>query len=102
MPERPPSYILCTDKFFKNCRYETISQAVTEVRKKRASLPKMAAALLVLSLASNMGKPMKAFTTYDCSNRNNIVESYSLLEPVGMETDGNREMRLFYTGRLYR
>jgi hypothetical protein len=28
-----------------------------------------------------MGGPVNAFTAYDCSNRSNIIESYSLLEP---------------------
>jgi hypothetical protein len=27
-----------------------------------------------------LGGPVKAFTAYDCSNRSNIIESYSLLE----------------------
>jgi hypothetical protein len=27
------------------------------------------------------GHPVEGFTAYDCSNRSNIVEAYSLLEP---------------------
>jgi hypothetical protein len=37
--------------------------------------------LLTLMLLCISGHPAEGFTAYDCSNRSNIVESYSLLEP---------------------
>jgi hypothetical protein len=37
--------------------------------------------LLVMTLLCLMSSPVKGFTAYDCTNRSNIVESYSLLEP---------------------
>ncbi len=36
---------------------------------------------LVLMLLCLSGQAVEGFTAYDCSNRSNIVESYSLLEP---------------------
>jgi hypothetical protein len=36
---------------------------------------------LMLMLLCFSGQAVEAFTAYDCSNRSNIVESYSLLEP---------------------
>jgi hypothetical protein len=36
---------------------------------------------IVLGLVGMLGGPAKAFMAYDCSNRSNIVDSYSLLEP---------------------
>jgi hypothetical protein len=36
---------------------------------------------LPLSMAVLCGGQLKAFTAYDCSNKSNIIESYSLLEP---------------------
>ncbi len=36
---------------------------------------------LMLMLMCISGHPAEGFTAYDCSNRSNIVESYSLLEP---------------------
>ncbi len=36
---------------------------------------------LVVTLLCLMSSQVKGFTAYDCSNRSNIVESYSLLEP---------------------
>jgi hypothetical protein len=35
-----------------------------------------------------MGSPIKAFTAYDCSNRSNIIEWYSLLEPDACANTG--------------
>jgi hypothetical protein len=34
------------------------------------------------------GGPASAFTAYDCSNRSNVVESYSLLEPDACANTG--------------
>ncbi len=45
-----------------------------------------------------MRSPLAAFTTYDCSNRSNVVESYSLLEPdacANMGRDGEVETTVY-------
>jgi hypothetical protein len=45
-----------------------------------------------------MGSPVAAFTAYDCSNRSNVVESYSLLEPdacANMGRDGEVETTVY-------
>jgi hypothetical protein len=36
------------------------------------------------------GQAVEGFTAYDCSNRSNIVESYSLLEPDACANMGNK------------
>jgi hypothetical protein len=36
---------------------------------------------MILCLVGMQSGAVDAFTTYDCSNRSNIVESYSLLKP---------------------
>jgi hypothetical protein len=36
-----------------------------------------------------MGGQAEAFTTYDCLNRSNIIESYSLLEPDACAASDN-------------
>ncbi len=47
-------------------------------RTRGLSMGKLPLAMIVLCL---VGGQADAFTAYDCSNRSNIVESYSLLEP---------------------
>ncbi len=45
-----------------------------------------------------MRSPVAAFTAYDCSNRSNVVESYSLLEPdacANMRRDGEVETTVY-------
>jgi hypothetical protein len=37
--------------------------------------------MMILGIIGEQGKLTEAFTAYDCSNRSNVVESYSLLEP---------------------
>jgi hypothetical protein len=52
-----------------------VHEEIKRRRRKRASrLP------LVLMLLCLSGQAVEGFTAYDCSNRSNIVESYSLLE----------------------
>jgi hypothetical protein len=46
-----------------------------------SSMRKLPLAMLILCLVGTPGGQVSAFTAYDCSNRSNIVESYSLLEP---------------------
>jgi hypothetical protein len=51
---------------------------------------------LVLMLLCLSGQAVDGFTAYDCSNRSNIVESYSLLEPdvcANMGKEGEVERR---------
>jgi hypothetical protein len=73
------------------CTGITASQAIPEVRERRRAVPKAALTLLMLSIfLGSLGSPARAFTAYNCSNRSNIVKSYSLLEPdTWAATDGN-------------
>ncbi len=49
--------------------------------------------LMILGVAGIGSKPVKTFTVYDCPNRSNIVESYSLLEPDAFTaSEGNGEV----------
>jgi hypothetical protein len=61
----------------------TIAEMEAEVQEevKRRRGRKASQLPLVLKLLCLSGQAGKAFTAYDCSNRSNIVESYSLLEP---------------------
>ncbi len=42
----------------------------------------------LMIIACLAGGPVSAFTAYDCSDQNNIVESYSLLEPDACANSG--------------
>ncbi len=42
----------------------------------------------LMIVACVAGSPASAFTAYDCSDQNNIVESYSLLEPDACANSG--------------
>jgi hypothetical protein len=49
--------------------------------------------LMILGIAGLNSGPVEEFTAYDYSNRSNIVESYSWLEPDDCAaSNGNREM----------
>jgi hypothetical protein len=53
---------------------------------------------LMLMLLCFSGQAVEGFTAYDCSNRSNIVESYSLLEPdmcVNMGKEGDVETTVY-------
>jgi hypothetical protein len=53
---------------------------------------------LVLMLFCLSGRAVEGFTAYDCSNRSNIVESYSLLEPdacANMGKEGEVETTVY-------
>ncbi len=53
---------------------------------------------LVLMLFCPSGEVVEGFTPYDCSNRSNIVESYSLLEPdacANMGKEGEVETTVY-------
>jgi hypothetical protein len=72
---------------------EEAQEEIKRRRGKRASqLP------LVLILLCLSGQAVEGFTAYDCSNRSNIVESYSLLEPdacANMGKEGEVETTLY-------
>jgi hypothetical protein len=42
---------------------------------------RLASLLLAMTILCLIGGQASAFTAYDCSNKSNIIESYSLLEP---------------------
>jgi hypothetical protein len=58
----------------------------TGARRGRAS--KLGCLPLTLAIMCLLGGPVNAFTAYDCSNRSNIIESYSLLEPDARANTG--------------
>jgi hypothetical protein len=68
-------------------------------KRRRKSLGLMLKPLWMLTvLACLMRNPVAAFTTYDCSNLSNVVESYSLLEPdacANMGRDGEVETTVY-------
>jgi hypothetical protein len=78
----------------------TIEDMEAEIRETNAAIRKRRRAgrgLLPVPLAllmCLMVMPVDGFTAYDCSNRSNVVESYSLLEPdacANMGRDGEVE-----------
>jgi hypothetical protein len=53
---------------------------------------------MLTAFACLVRTPMAAFTAYDCPNRSNVVESYSLLEPdacANMGRDGEVETTVY-------
>jgi hypothetical protein len=72
---------------------EEVQEEIKRRKGKRASrLP------LVLMLFCLSGQAVEGFTAYDCSNRSNIVESYSLLEPdacTNMGKEGEVETKVY-------
>jgi hypothetical protein len=66
-------------------------------KRRRRGLGLMLKPLWMLTILACLTRsPMEAFTAYDCSNRSNVVESYSLLEPdacANMGRDGEVEGR---------
>jgi hypothetical protein len=68
-------------------------------KRRRKSLGLRLKPLWMLTVfACLMRNPVAAFTAYDCSNRSNVVESYSLLEPdacANMGRDGEVEMTVY-------
>jgi hypothetical protein len=71
-------------------RVERPRSAVTAERRPKASLGRLPWMLLLLGVICGRCGSTEGFTAYDCSNRSNIVESYSLLEPDACAaSDGN-------------
>jgi hypothetical protein len=72
---------------------EEVREEVKRRKGKKASrLP------LMLMLLCLTGRTVEGFTAYDCSNRSNIVESFSLLKPdvcVNMGKEGEVETTVY-------
>jgi hypothetical protein len=74
-----------------------IQETNEAIRKRKRRTPgHMLKPLWMLTVfACLVRNPVAAFTTYDCSNRSNVVEAYSLLEPdacANMERDEEVEI----------
>jgi hypothetical protein len=70
-------------------------------KRTRLSRPTTTAALIMLGLMSLMGSPVGAFTAYNCMNKSNVVESYSLLEAdMGAGSNRNREIKTTVYGDI--
>jgi hypothetical protein len=70
------------------------------IRKRRRRTPGlMLKPLWMLTVFACLARnPTEAFTAYDCTNRNNVVEAYSLLEPdacANMGKDGEVETTVY-------
>jgi hypothetical protein len=65
-------------------------------RRSRAGVGWLPLTLVLLMCLA--GHPAKGFTAYDCSNRSNVVEAYSLLEPdacANMGKEGEVETTVY-------
>jgi hypothetical protein len=73
------------------------NEAIRQRRKKHPGL--MIKPLWMLTIVSCLAlQPARAFTAYDCTNRSNVVEAYSLLEPdacASSSRDGEVETTVF-------
>jgi hypothetical protein len=82
-----------------------LGEVKAEIKRRRRAGMGWLPLTLVLLLCFT-GHPAEGFTAYDCSNRSNIVEAYSLLEPdtcANMGGEGRREkLRPWCTGRSSR
>jgi hypothetical protein len=74
-----------------------LGEVKAEIKKRRRAgagwLPLTLALLMCLA-----GSPVEGFTAYDCSNRSNIMEAYSLLEPddcANMGKEGEVETTVY-------
>jgi hypothetical protein len=66
-------------------------------------LPITTTALVILGMLKILGSSINAFTDYDCTNRNKIVESYSPLEVkacAASASDGNKKIKTTGIERL--
>jgi hypothetical protein len=76
---------------------EAEAEEVREVVKRRKGRTASQLPLMIMLLCFS-GQAVEGFTAYDCSNRSNIVESYSLLEPdvcANMGEEGEVEMTVY-------
>ncbi len=73
---------------------ETMEAEIEEVeeilRKRRGAVKRsgLGSLPLALTIFCLLGGKASAFTAYDCSNRSNVIESYSLLEPDACANSG--------------
>jgi hypothetical protein len=77
-----------------------IQETNKAIRKRRRRTPGlMLKALGMLTVFACLARnPVETFTAYDCSNRSNVVEAYSLLEPdacANMGRDGEVETTVY-------
>jgi hypothetical protein len=95
----------------KRCQQDIIDMTIEEmeaelretneaIRQRRRRTPGlMLKPLWMLTvIACLAGSPVEAFTAYDCTNRSNVVEAYSLLEPdacANMGRDGEVETTVY-------
>jgi hypothetical protein len=67
---------------------------LTGTRKTSPSRPITTTALVILGMLNILGSSRNAFTDYDWTNRNKIVESYSPLEVKACAaSDGNKKIK---------
>jgi hypothetical protein len=74
-----------------------LGKVKTEIKRRRRAGMGWLPLTLVLLLCIR-GQPAEGFTAYDCSNRSNIVEAYSLLEPdacANMGKEGEVETTVY-------
>jgi hypothetical protein len=67
-----------------------LGEGRTEIKRRRRAGMGWLPLTLVLLLCFT-GQVVEGFTAYDCSNRSNVVEAYSLLEPTRGPTWERRE-----------
>ncbi len=80
-----------------------IQETNEAIRKRRRKSPGLMLKPLwmLTAFACLMRSPVAAFTAYDCSNRSNMVESYSLLEPDACANMGrDREVETTVYGEI--
>ncbi len=58
-----------------------LGEVKAEIKRKRRRAGAGWLPLALVLLVCLGGRPAEGFTAYDCSNRSNVVEAYSLLEP---------------------
>ncbi len=74
------------------------NEAIRKRRRRGLGLMLKPLGWMLMVFLCMMRSPVAAFTAYDCSNRSNVVESYSLLEPdtcANMGRDGEVETTVY-------
>jgi hypothetical protein len=74
---------------------------ITTEGKPKANMGRLPWMQMLLGVISGQCGSAEGFTAFDCSNRSNIVELYSLLEPDAcMASDGNGEIKTAVYGEI--